>query len=157
MQPYESLPSLVRRRLSYVFTELCSVDSKYDQAMSLLLRVLSNFSSVGVDGGSYTIKCINHRISTEALILRNQLQDDKTWAAETINEHPMPLKELWKSWRAFGDQLTEKKIWDDLVLHPMVTITKAEDARLRKVERNVETYHPSKRYEQAGIVISEIR
>lgn len=48
---YEELPPLVKRRLNFVFTEMSSLDAKYDQAMSLLLRVLSNFATVGSDGG----------------------------------------------------------------------------------------------------------
>ena len=148
---YEELPPLVKRRLNFVYTELSSLDAKYDQAMSLLLRVLYNFATVGCDGGSFSIKQLNPRMSVSAKLLREKLQDDKRWASETINEHPMPLKDLWKSWRNKGSSLTEKGIWDDLVLHPMVTITKEEDARLRDVEKLTTDYVPHKRYEYALI------
>ncbi len=148
---YEELPPLVKRRLNFVFTELYSLDAKYDQAMSLLLRVLSNFATVGSDGGSFAIKQLNPRMSVSAKLLREKLQDDKRWASETINEHPMPLKNMWKSWRSEGGSLTEKKIWEDLVIHPMVTITKEEDAKLRDAEKHTPDYVPHKRYEYASI------
>ena len=148
---YEELPPLVKRRLNFVFTEMSSLDAKYDQAMSLLLRVLSNFATVGSDGGSFAIKQLNPRMSVSAKLLRETLHDDKRWASETINEHPMPLKDMWKSWRSEGNSLTEKKIWDDLVSHPMITITKQEDERLRYAEKHTTDYVPHKRYEYASI------
>ena len=90
-------------------------------------------------------------MSTSARALREALQDDKKWASETINEHPMPLKDMWKEWKSQVGVVTEKLIWDDLVRHPMVTITKVEDARLREVEKHSAEYLPSKRYEKASI------
>ena len=148
---YENLSSLVRRRLGFVFAELSSSDSKYDQSMSILLRVLSNFATIGADGSSYRIKCKNTRISIKADKLRDNLKDPKKWAAQTVNEHPMPLNNLWNVWKSKGGQLTEKEIWDDLIKHPMVTITKEEDAVLRGLGKQFEVNNIGDRYRLAGI------
>jgi hypothetical protein len=144
---------LIKRRLSFVVTEIHSMDGKYDQAISLILRVLSNYASVGFDAGSYAIKIKNLKISEEAKTLRIKLNDDKEWASLTINEHPMPLKNLWSEWKKIAAEITEEKIWDDLLMHPMITVTKDEDARLREVEKRGE-YDPIHRYEAAKIKVA---
>lgn len=149
---YSKVTPLIRRRLSYVVAEIKSADGKYDQAMSLILRVLSNYASIGIDAGSFVIKCKNYKMSKEAKVLRNKLCDDKKWSALTINEHPVPLKHLWKTWVDLGGAITEERVWNDLLIHPMVTVTKEEDARLRDVEKD-SSHDPLKRYLLANIEV----
>lgn len=144
-------PVLVRR-LMFACTEIKSSDGKYDQTMSVLLRALSNVASVGSDGTSFSVKCKNPRMSVSAKHLRAVLNNDKLWASRTINEHPMPLKDLWQRWRKLAEDLTIETLWEDLQTYPMVTITKEEDQRLRVVGRNKKAFSSSEeRYRAASI------
>ncbi len=151
------LDALFKRRLHYVYTELCCSDAKYDQTMSILLRALSNVATVGSDGTSFAVKCKNPRLSVEARNLRLVLNDDKKWASLTINEHPMPLKYLWKKWLSVKKNLSEELIWLDLVAHPMITITKEEDARLREIDKSYKKITPDQRYALAKITLIDSR
>jgi len=144
---------VIARRLEFIVTELKCEDPKYDQSVSLVLRALSNYASVGFDGQSFAIKVNNPRMSCAALELRRLLSDDREWAANTINEHPYPLRSLWGSWLSNGQAVTSTKIWGDLVSFPMITITKEEDAKLRGLDKSI-SGDPEARYKAAGIVLS---
>lgn len=145
--------NIIKRRLAFIHSELGSENPKYDQTISIALRALSNFATIGIDGGSFVVKQKNLRISESAKNLRAELNDDKKWASLTINEHPTPLKDLWASWKIEKSTLTIYKIWSDLVDHPMITITKTEDARLREQEKS--GYIDSQdRYQKAGIIFN---
>lgn len=145
---------LIKRRLEFVVAEISSATPKYDQAITFTLRSLSNYASVGFDGNSFQIKRQNDRISDAAKDLRVQLNDDRLWASNTINEHPLPLKDLWKKWSGDVKNLTIHKIWADLVDHPMITVTKAEDSKLReKAKHGYKDWR--ERYANANILIHE--
>ena len=144
---------VIMRRLAFIIDELKCEDPKYDQSVSLVLRALSNYASVGFDGQSFAIKISNPRMSDAASRLRRLLNDDREWAADTINEHPYPLRSLWDSWLSNVYLITPSKIWEDLVSFPMITITKEEDARLRKLDKSLSNT-PQERYKAAGIVLT---
>lgn len=147
---------IIARRLKFIINELKCEDPKYDQSVSLVLRALSNYASVGIDGQSFAIKVSNPRMSHAASELRKSLSDDKEWAANTINEHPYPLRFLWDSWLSNAHFVTSSKIWEDLVSFPMITITKEEDAKLRKLDKSLSAT-PEARYKAAGIVLVNSR
>jgi hypothetical protein len=146
------LPLLIQRRLLFVVTELQSEDGKLDQSISLIIRVLSNYASVGFDSGSFRVKCLNPRMSLAAKRLRETLDDDKKWASLTINEHQVPLKRLWLGWKLLGSSITAETIWDDLVKHPMVTVTNQENTLLREIDKKHKDENATfDRYRLAGI------
>ena len=153
MRNYDSLPNFLKRRLSFIVSELKSDDPKYDQSISILLRAISNIATVGFDGGSFAIKCANPRTSLKALQLRKELQNDKLWASSTINEHPTPLRHMWGLWLKYGNEISEQIVWEYLLKHPMITITTEEDQNLRKIHKENPMYAIEDRYKLASIQV----
>jgi hypothetical protein len=91
-------------------------------------------------------------MSLAAKRLRETLDDDKKWASLTINEHQVPLKRLWLGWKLLGSSITAETIWDDLVKHPMVTVTNQENTLLREIDKKHKDENATfDRYRLAGI------
>jgi hypothetical protein len=145
--------AVVERRLAFLLAEAQSPNPTYDQVVVYALRALSNHFSVGRDGSSGHIKLINRRMSRQALELLLQCQDEKTWCAETINEHREPLSQVW-AWIQSSNSITADDIAKRLRTYPMVTITKDEDKKLRDLGQSCKGL-PEERYEGIEIVIHE--
>ena len=84
------LEAVIRRRCRLLAVAADKSDSR-DQAVTFMMRVLSNHATIGKDAGSETIKRLNRRISMQAFD-RLQKEDWHTFKSTAINEHPKPLK-----------------------------------------------------------------
>lgn len=147
------MEDFVKRRLCFLLE--CSLhESKRDQAVTFTMRVLSNYASVGRDGGSRKIKSINPRMSKRAqkLLFTEGLN---YFCDNTVNEHPLPLNEMWLRLVNSSRALTPMDLWENFKQHKMVTITKDEDRLL--TELGVRSQGEAKqRYSVAGIEIVEL-
>jgi hypothetical protein len=56
----------ILRRADFVLREAKLKDARRDQAITYALRVISNYVTIGGDGGSSKIKLLNPRISKSA-------------------------------------------------------------------------------------------
>lgn len=124
-QDFSQLPPHIKRRIEFLRQEALN-KSPRDQVITYCMRVLSNFASIGMDAGSYKVKIANRMVSQEAEILLKQSASLKEWADKCINEHQVPLKEIW-DWLCSNDTLRPDEIWDKFYSSKMVTITKEED------------------------------
>ena len=121
----------VERRIKFLI-ELAVREEKRDQVATMLMRVLSNYATVGRDGSSAQIKNLNKLVSTEAknILLQNDL---KHYRSLTINEHPKPLKETWLWLQTNARSITTNDVWNEFKSNPMVTISKSENSKLRAI------------------------
>lgn len=149
-----STPDYILRRADFILTEARLPDGRYDQATKYAMRVISNWAAVGADVGSRTVKERNLRMSVAARELRAKMPM-QTWCAETINEHPEPMKMVWDWARAQAAELSADSLVQRIAAHPMVTVTKEEDARLRKL-KFTSSGDPLERYRKAGIEICRV-
>lgn len=119
------------------------------------MRVLSNYASVGFDGGSTLIKKKNQKISQGALEKMLSAKSIEEWASQCINEHPTPLKETWDWLKMNAEEINDEAVWAHLVENSMVTISKEEDALLSKLGLR-SNGAGSGRYKKAKIKVSII-
>ncbi|CAN1499561.1 hypothetical protein MCEMAEM4_00461 [Burkholderiaceae bacterium] len=147
---------LINRRLEFIVNEIKSPDPKYDQSIIFTLRALSNFTTFGKDAGSFKAKILNKNISVKAANLRLILNDDKAWAAQTINEHPVPLRFMWGEWIKNASITNADTVWSDLSKHTMITVTKEEDAALRFLAKKTKEIG-MERYRLAEIELLDIK
>lgn len=126
--------SFKERRLKYLQIELKSKDFQKDQVVNNLIRVLTNISTIGKNTTSCSLfKLMNKNISEAAYLLFNSGISSHEFHKLTINEHSMPIKELLLKWIEIvkrGEQILVDDLWNDLTEHPVVTITKEEDAMI---------------------------
>lgn len=148
---YSSNPDYIKRRVAFLLAE-ARHNSPRDQIITFTMRVLSNYASVGFDGGSDTIKKNNKVLSLAAIQSLRSSKTFREWTKNTINEHPTPLKFTWSWLVAEAHTLTESDVWNHFVSHPMVTVLKEEDDKLNK--NGYRSVNDPNRYEKVGIQIS---
>ena len=118
------------------------------------MRALSNYFTVGdLSSSSSKVKLHNRLVSQKALDLTTKLTRIE-WCRVTINEHPLPLKILWRN-ILDCEQISVERIADLFSAHKMVTITKDEDKRLREKGFN-SSGAPEERYAICGIIVREL-
>lgn len=147
---YLNIPDYVKRRIDFLLQE-ANNGSPRDQIITFCMRVLSNYASVQMDAGSYKIKTLNCRVSKNAEIMLNNCSSLKEWADLCINEHEVPLKEVWDWLRSNSGNLDSSTVWGKFYNHPMVTITKEEDRKLNA--NGLRSKSSENRYAKAGIEI----
>lgn len=123
------LPPHIKRRIEFLIQEALN-KSPRDQVITYCMRVLSNHATVGMDAGSYKVKITNQVLSRKAEILLRQSTSLKEWAEGCINEHQVPLKEIWDWLCSEGKKLCPDEVWHKFYSSKMVTITKEEDQML---------------------------
>ena len=120
---------LIQRRISFLL-ETAKHEKTKDQAITFVMRVISNHATVGKDAHSAAIKQLNKKVTTNALDLLKE-KGIKIYCKETINEHPKPLKQTWDWLVKNSNDLTIEDVWKEFCDHTMITITKEEDALIR--------------------------
>lgn len=150
MTGYTNQPDYIKRRVSFLLNEAKN-NSPRDQAITYVMRVLSNYASVGFDGTSQAIKKRNCNISQASYIKLKNATSLNDWSINTINEHPVPLKFTWNWIIQNSLSLTEDVIWNHFVTNPMVTILKAEDKALNA--NGLRAISDVARYEKVGIKV----
>ena len=121
---------LVRRRIQFLL-DAAKHENVKDQAITFVMRVLSNHATIGKDASSTAIKKINKRVSENAYKLLKK-EGLKVYYKKTINEHPKPIKQTWE-WlkKNAKNGLSVEKVWKEFCDFPMVTVTKEEDNFIR--------------------------
>jgi hypothetical protein len=152
---FSKLPSHVKRRIEFLIQEALN-KSPRDQVITFCMRVLSNYASIGMDAGSYKVKITNQMVSRRAEILLNQSTSLKEWAAGCINEHEVPLKEVWNSLCSSGPNLRPEEVWSKFYSSKMVTITKEEDQNLSSQGLKSNSNNFS-RYIKSGIEVIQLK
>ena len=117
---------VVRRRIQFLL-DAAKHENVKDQAVTFVMRVLSNYATIGKDAQSKAIKKINKRVSENAYkILKTKGME--VYCNQTINEHPKPLSQTWE-WLKENAQngLSIENVWKEFCDFPMVTVTKEED------------------------------
>jgi hypothetical protein len=104
------LPPHIKRRIEFLIQEALN-KSPRDQVITYCMRVLSNHATVGMDAGSYKVKITNQVLSRKAEILLRQSTSLKEWAEGCINEHQVPLKEIWDWLCSEGKKLCPDEVW----------------------------------------------
>jgi hypothetical protein len=123
--------SALYRRAAFLLNE-ARHQAKRDQVITFTMRVLSNYATVGKDGGSSKMKDENVRLSSGAYDLMGNVSSIGDWHKLTINEHPRPLKDIWSWILSEADEISPFDVWNCFVDHPMITLTKTEDSLLSK-------------------------
>jgi hypothetical protein len=141
------LEGLIYRRADFLITEARSGVKKPDEAVTKVLRSLSNYLTVGSDGSSDKVKKLNPNMSQAAKELRDRLSPVE-WHKQTTNEHQLELKIVWKYIVHNALTLTPKDLCAYMRRYPYVTITKDENDVLRKVK---DFTSPEDRYFKASI------
>jgi hypothetical protein len=144
------LNNVIKRRIQFLITEVNSKNPTYDKSISMLMRLVSNFATIGEDGDSKKVKIKNRNISVNAKKLRDAKSLDE-FHDLTINEHQLPLKDLWDWCIKEKKTLNTRDVWNKFCDYPFITITKEENLRLNKIKR--EKLTPELRYQKAGITI----
>lgn len=119
----------IRRRVEFLLAE-AKLNAKRDQAITFVMRVLSNHVTVGKDASSSGIKRLNPRVSRKACKELERVSTFKEWTSNTINEHPIPLKATWFWLNENSETLSAEGVWEHFEQNPMFTILRAEDAEL---------------------------
>ena len=143
------LETAIRRRCEFLLAVAADKSDSRDQAVTFMMRVLSNHATIGKDAGSETIKRLNRRISRRAFN-RLQKEDWHTFKSTTINEHPKPLKLMWNWMLANSETLSAELVWQEFVKHPMITVTKEEDRELPRSDGDINT-----RYKDIEVLMLE--
>jgi hypothetical protein len=138
----------IRRRVEFLLAE-AKLNAKRDQAITFVMRVLSNHATVGKDASSSAIKRLNPRVSKEACKELERVNTFKEWTTNTINEHPMPLKATWFWLNEKSETLSTEDVWGHFVQNPMFTILRAEDADLNS--NGLRASGDKSRYSKVGI------
>jgi hypothetical protein len=148
MTTYTNQPAHIQRRVSFLLNEVKN-SSPRDQAITYIMRVLSNHASVGFDGSSHLIKKRNCKVSQAAFTALKNSSSFEEWSKNTINEHPVPLKYTWEWIAQNSVSLSEEIIWNHFVSNPMVTILRCEDKALNAA--GLRAASDFARYEKVGI------
>lgn len=142
--------TVIHRRISFLLEEASSSNPVYDQSISMIMRVISNFYSVGTNSSnSSTIKKLSRWISKEAL----EIRDDPKWDTLVELDHQEPLKDVWNWIVTNHDKLNVEQVANRIKDWPMVVITKSEHSKIR----NTKYSSPDERYENAEIEVIDIQ
>ena len=117
--------TIIKRRIQFLIDAAKDEDKK-DQAISYVMRVLSNYATIGKDASSESIKKINCKVTEKAYILLKE-KGIKKFCKETINEHPKPLEQTWQWLKENAHTLSVDDVWKEFCKYKMVTVTKEED------------------------------
>ncbi|WP_372574975.1 hypothetical protein [Ruegeria jejuensis] len=153
MVPTLEKNSALYRRAAFLLNE-AQHKARRDQVITFTMRVLSNYATVGKDGGSSKMKDENVRLSSGAYDLMGKVSSIGDWHKLTVNEHPRPLKDIWSWILAEADEISPFDVWNCFVDHPMITLTKTEDSLLSKSGLRA-TAAPD-RYSSLGIETIEV-
>ena len=149
----------VQRRIEFLLNE-ARHECKRDQAITYVMRVLSNHSTVGQDAASQKVKELNKRISRVAyeqlLEMSMTFPTFSFWAKCVVNDHPKPLKKTWEWLLAESEKLSVGDVWNEFLQYPMVTITKDEDNLMNRNGHRAEG-SASERYCSASIEVLELK
>ena len=121
------MDTFIQRRLEFLIAE-ANAGERQRQDISMVMRVVSNYATLGLNAASHRIKQLNRRVSREAYELLLRAKDFDQWSKATINEHELLLAEVWS--RTPG--LTPKTLWKIFVDHQLTTVTSDEDRNLPK-------------------------
>jgi len=145
---------VIERRIEFLINEVNSFNPHYDQSITMLMRIISNHTTVGSNSGSRGVKKKNKNISKKALELKDRCSDEE-FHNLTINEHQLPLKDLWDWMIENKNTITVKKILDKFFEYPFITVTKEENSSLNKIKKK--NLSPEERYQNCGIEIVKIK
>ena len=129
------LKASIRRRCEFLLAVASDNSDGRDQAVTFVMRVLSNHATIGKDAGSATIKRLNRRISRRAFE-RLTVFDWNTFKSTTVNEHPKPLKQMWHWMTERSETLKPDDVWQEFLNHPMITVTKEEHQAMPSSDGN---------------------
>ena len=121
----------------------------------MIMRVLSNYASVGKDVSSYGLKIYNKRVSEEAKELLFSA-DLATYSKNTINEHSKPLKITWNWLKKKANELSVEKVWEEFKKNPIITVTREENQRITKKGLGSKGSF-EERYTNLGIFVTELQ
>ena len=119
------MDSIIKRRIKFLLDAAKDEDIK-DQAISYVMRTLSNHATIGKDANSASIKKINRKATENAYKLLKE-KGIKIYCKETINEHPKPLEQTWQWLKENAHTLSIDDVWKEFCKYTMVTVTKEED------------------------------
>ena len=144
---------LINRRIKFLL-EAAKYEPKKDQAITFIMRVLSNHATVGKDASSEEVKKLNRLVSKKAkeLLFSTNI---KTYVKNTINEHQKPLNETWNWIKSNVDKLEVKDVWQEFKDFQMVTITKEEDLKIKASGQNSSGSFKT-RYDDLGIGVVKL-
>lgn len=128
----------IKRRCEFLLAVAKDASDERDQAVTFIMRVLSNHATIGYDASSETIKRFNRKMSRKAYDLLTTA-DWRTFKSTTINEHPKPLKQVWQWIMDNADTLTPEDIWQEFAAHPMITVTREEDKAMPRSDGDYAT------------------
>ena len=144
---------MIERRIEFLINEVNSFDAHYDQSITMLMRIISNYTTVGFNSGSRGVKKKNKNISKKALELKDRYSEEE-FHNLTINEHQLPLKDIWDWMIENKNTITVKKVLDKFFEYPFITVTKEENLSLNKIKKKM--LSPEERYQICGIEIVKI-
>ncbi len=143
----------IHRRVAFLLTE-ARLNAKRDQAITFIMRVLSNHATVDKDASSSLVKKLNRRVSLRARQELDQVKTFNEWTSKTINEHPIPLKVSWQWLLSNSAELNIEDVWEHFINCPMTTILKTEDRDIN--EKGLRSSGGASRYSDVGIKIVEL-
>ena len=126
MESASKMDDVIERRINFLL-DCAKQERKRDQAITFVMRVISNYATIGKDGGSSEIKKYNRRVSKSSLDLFSKAEF-RYFSQMTINEHPKPLKSTWEWLTTNSECLNKEDVWEEFKNFSMITITKKEDA-----------------------------
>jgi len=116
----------VERRLQFIINEARQEYPIYDQTVRYAFRVVTNFYSIGKDGGSSAVyKGARYRSQAAHDLIRSG-----NWKGKLLNEHQEPLKAVWDWICAEKGSVTATQIEERLKRWPMVVLTREENNAL---------------------------
>ena len=121
------MEDFIQRRLEFLIIE-AEAGGRQMQDVSMVMRVVSNYATLGLNGPSHRIKQLNRRVSRGAYELLLETGDFRQWSKSTINEHELPLASVWSALPG----LTVAQAWKLFTDNPMTTVTREEDRALPK-------------------------
>jgi len=139
-----------------------SVEKIARQDIKLIMRVISNVATVGVDVKSQSIYKLNPYLSKKAKYALETCKSFEDWVGDkkknlnrrVTNEHQYPLQEFWKDIQKNINSYNSEIIWNKFCEFPMISILVEEDAELQK--KKYKNLAPTHRYLEAGIEIVKL-
>lgn len=153
------IPEYIERRIHFLLTEAQS-ERVAGQDIKLMMRVISNFTTIGRDGSSRTVYKLNSNLSKAAKECLDNCLSFEHWIGDVkaglerrvMNEHQYSLDDLWIDIQNNHANLSVSDVWKKFCDYPMVTILVDEDRRLSRKKG----LHPKKRYEDVGIEVIKL-
>jgi hypothetical protein len=155
------IPSFIERRIEIILAEAC-IEKTARQDIKMMMRVISNFATVGKDVGTQAIYKSNPYLSNKAKNALEMCNSFVEWVGtkkknlvrRVTSEHQYPLQEFWIEIRKNINNYNSESIWKMFCEYPMVSILVEEDAELRK--KKYKGLSPHERYLEAGIEVVKL-